>query len=130
MRRAVIDFTIRAIIAILGPVALLFAIIGLAAPARADEPGDVRGCYVTYHSQTGTFGFEPFLKVGDKESPSEDGEPEVWGFRPWNLEPPDENGTTYPVNILASRFVPLNMNKKVDAGTAKRTIRCPEGLWQ
>jgi hypothetical protein len=98
--------------------------------ARGDEKGDVRGCYVTYHSTTGTFSFEPFLKVADKESASEDGEPEVWGFRPWNLEPPDEDGKTHPVNVLADRFVPLGIFKEVRAGTITRRIRCPEGLWR
>lgn len=98
--------------------------------ARADEPGDVRGCYITYNSNNGTFLYEPFLKIAHpKENPSQDGEPEIWGFRPWNLESPDENGKTPPVNILESRFVPLNTFKEVPAGTGKRKIKCPDGLW-
>jgi hypothetical protein len=128
MLRAVVDFTIRAIIWILGPAALLLFILA-ASPVRADEPGDVRGCYVTYHSTTGKFSFEPFLKVADKESASEDGEPEIWGFRPWNLEPPDEDGKTHPVNVLADRFIPMGRNKEVRAGSMRRSIHCPEGLW-
>lgn len=103
---------------------LLFAVT-----AQADEPGDVRGCYVTYLAGNGTFRYEPFLKVADKATPDQDGAPEVWGFRPWNLELPDEDGKTHPVNIQEGRFVPLGAFKEVDAGTTKRRIKCPDGLW-
>lgn len=103
--------------------ALLF-VISMNASAE-----DVRGCIATYNSGNGAFLFEPFIKVADKEAPSEDGEPEVWGFNPWNLGEPDENGKVYPVNVLASRFIPLNVFKEVPAGTAKRRVRCPP-YWQ
>lgn len=104
-------------------------ILVFAATLHADEPGDVRGCYVAYIGTSGKFIYEPFLKVADKEAPAEDGESEVWGFRPWNLEPPDKEGKTHPVNIRAGRFVPLNTFAEVDAGTGKRRIKCPDGLW-
>lgn len=109
-------------------VLILVNLIALA--ADGDEPGDIRGCLVTYNSMTGKFLFEPFLKVKDKASPAEDGEPEIWGFRPWNLEPPDEDGKTNAVNVLASRFLPADKKfHTVKAGSAKRQVRCPEGLW-
>lgn len=101
----------------------------IALPIVADEPGDVRGCYAKYNSNTGKFAFEPFLKVANKKWASEEGEPEVWGFRPWNLLPPDEDGKTHPVNILDSQFIPLGISKEVPTGTTKRNVRCPEGLW-
>ena len=94
------------------------------------EEGDVKGCYVTYNPNNGGFLYEPFIKIAHpKENPSQDGEPEIWGFRPWNLEPPDEQGLTPPVNILESRFVPLGTFSEVNAGTTKRKIKCPDGLW-
>ena len=110
-------------------IALTFVCVMFALGAKAD-PGDVRGCYATYNGMTGKYLFEPFLKVADKTSSSQDGEPEVWGFRPWNLEPPDEKGKTHPVNILASRFIPADGKfYEVDAGTAKRRVKCPDGIW-
>lgn len=97
---------------------------------RLQQTGDEQGCYCTYYPQSGTFRFEPFLKIADKKSLSEDGEPEVWGFRVWNLEDPDEKGLTRPVNILASRYVPADgRTYEVRAGTMTRRVRCPEGLW-
>lgn len=110
---------------------LAFAIaVFCALPLFADEPGDVRGCYVTYLSGNGSFLYEPFLKVGDKESMSEDGASEIWGFRPWNLEAPDHEGKTHPVNIPDDRFVPLGGFKEVSAGSSRKRIKCPDGLWQ
>lgn len=94
----------------------------------ADNTGDVRGCYITYVGNN-RFLFEPFLKVADKESLSQDGEPEIWGFRPWNLEPPDKDGKTHPVNILEGRFIPMRVFKEVQAGTMRRNIKCPDNLW-
>lgn len=101
----------------------------VAGQCLADEKGDVRGCYVTYLSGNGKFLYEPFLKVADKESPAEDGKSEVWGFRPWNLEPPDREGKTHPVNISDDRFVPLGVFKLVPAGTREKSVKCPDGLW-
>lgn len=75
----------------------------------ADEPGDVRGGYFEYSWSSGQFRWEPFLKIdAPKEAPAENGEAEIWGFRVWNLEKPDKNGKTFPVNILESRFVPCD----------------------
>lgn len=109
---------------------LLTLLVVISFNANADEPGDERGCYITYNASTGKFRFEPFLKIAHpKLSPSEDGEPEIWGFRPWNPEPIDENGKTPPVNILESRFIPLHTLSEVRAGTARRKLRCPDGLW-
>ena len=109
---------------------ILILVNAIAFSANGDEPGDVRGCYVTYNGLTGNFLFEPFLKVKDKTSTSEDGEPEIWGFRTWNLEPPDKEGNTHPVNIRASRFLPAdNKFHEVQAGKGKRKLRCPKGLW-
>ena len=105
--------------------ALLFILASLSPADAEQQPGDIRGCYVTYIAQSGKYTFEPFLKVADKDSPSEDGEPEIWGFRPWNLQPPDEEGKTHPVNILESRFIPLRTFKQV----GPRSIKRPEGLW-
>lgn len=89
------------------------------------EPGDVRGCYATYLSQSGKYLFEPFLKVASKTSFSENGEPEIWGFRPWNLEPADEKGITNPVNILEDRFIEMRALKQV----GPRKIKCPDNIW-
>ena len=105
---------------------LLALLVAISFDAKAE---DVRGCYASYNSQTGGFSYEPFLKVRDKSSVSEDGQPEIWGFRPWNLEPPDKDGLTHPVNILESRFVPIGAFKEVPAGRSRRSIRCPDGLW-
>lgn len=99
-------------------------ILAIAALARGD-PGDVKGCICTYHSQSGKFTFEPFIKTADKASASEDGQPEVWGFKPWDLGEPDKTGKVYPVNVLASRFIPLNTFKEVPAGTTTRRVKCP-----
>lgn len=101
----------------------------VAAQCLADEKGDVRGCYITYLSGSGKFLYEPFLKVADKESTSEDDEPEIWGFRVWNLEPPDKQGKTHPVNISDGRFIPTGVFKLVRAGTVQKNVRCPDGLW-
>jgi len=106
-------------------IALAFICMMLALSANADQPGDVRGCVATYIPNTGKYIFEPFLKVQDKESPAEDGAPEIWGFRPWNLEPPDKEGKTHPVNIREDRFIELNIFKQV----GPRKVKCPEGLW-
>ena len=108
-------------------IALLIVCVMTALGAQADEPGDVRGCYCTYNGNTGKFLFEPVIKIAhEKTWASEDGEPEVWVFRVWNLEPPEEDGKTMPVNILASRFIPADGKAyEVDAGTAKRRVRCP-----
>jgi hypothetical protein len=102
--------------------ALLFVI---ANSAKADEPGDIRGCIATYFSNSGKYAFEPFLKIQDKESPAEDGAPEIWGFRPWNLEPPDKEGKTHPVNIREDQFIELRTFKQV----GPRKVKCPENLW-
>lgn len=93
------------------------------------EEGDEKGCYVTYNSMTGSFSYEPVLKVADKESASDEGEPEVWVFRVWNLEPPDKDGKTHPVNIHESRYIPMRIFKEVPAGSFRKRIRCPEKLW-
>lgn len=95
--------------------------------ANAEEP-PVQGCYATYNSISGKFSFEPFLKIGDKEYDSEDGQAEIWGFRPW-CEACKKDGEPFKVNILDSRFIPLNTAKKIPAGTTMRYIRCPNGLW-
>lgn len=89
---------------------------------RAD---DVRGCMVSYFSQSGSYAFEPFLKVADKESMAEDGAPEIWGFRPWNLEPPDKEGKTHPVNIREDQFIEMRTFKQV----GPRKVRCPDHIW-
>lgn len=98
----------------------------------------MRGGYFEYSFSQGKFRWEPFLKIAqEKQSPSQDGEPEIWGFRPWNLEPPDEKGLTPPVNILASRFVPCDGRfHKVEIQhpndpdrKVERSIRCPNVLW-
>jgi hypothetical protein len=95
-------------------------------PAEAnDQPGDVRGCIATYISQSGKYLYEPFLKVADKESPAEDGAAEVWGFRPWNLEPPDKEGKTHAVNVRADVFIPLHVFQQV----GPRRVKCPDGMW-
>lgn len=112
----------------------LILIIGAANLAygeeNKEEKGDVKGCMTTFNGNTGKFLFEPFLKVADKDSPDENGQPEIWGFRPWNLEPPDKDGKTHPVNIRDSRFIPMGTSKEVEAGSTKRMIRCPDGLWR
>lgn len=95
----------------------------------ADEPSDVRGCYARYNRMTGKFSFEPFLKVDVPPTDGEDGEMQVWGFRVWNLEPPDKNGKTHPVNIPETLFIPLNTYQEVPAGTRRKSIRCPDGIW-
>lgn len=110
--------------------ALMIVAVYFVAGVAFAEDGDVKGCYVTYNSNTGGFLYEPFIKIAhEKENPSEDGESEIWGFRPWNLEPPDKEGKTPPVNIRESRFVPIGVFKEVDAGRMKRRIKCPEGYF-
>jgi hypothetical protein len=101
---------------------------------HADEPGDVRGCWAKYNPQNGKFSYEPFLKIAhEKTWASEYGFPEVWGYRVWNLEPPDKNGITKPVNILEGQFVELGKNKEVqmypDNSEKVKATRCPNGLW-
>jgi hypothetical protein len=113
---------------------IVLVLVFLAVPVHADEPGDVRGCYAQYNTMNGQFVYEPFLKVSDKDSPSEYGLAEVWGFRPWNLLPPDKEGKTHPVNILEGQFIPIGKNKEVlmyrDNPDKKKSARCPEHLWQ
>jgi hypothetical protein len=110
-----------------------------AATLSADEPGDVRGGYFTYHWNSGTFGWEPFLRIAHpKSAPSENGEAEIWGFRPWNLEPPGRDGKTLPVNVLESRFIPcdgrshtVTISHPLDPDRrVERSIKCPEHLWR
>jgi hypothetical protein len=95
---------------------------------HAEEPKGVKGCYATYYSGDGKFRFEPFLKLGDKEYDSENGEAEIWGLRPWS-ESSKKDGKLVPVNVLESRFIPLNTAKEVPAGTMRRRIKCPDGFW-
>jgi hypothetical protein len=91
----------------------------------AIHPADVRGCYVTYNPTSGDFLYEPFLKVADKSSTSETGEPEVWGYRVWNLEAADADGRTRVVNIAASRFVPADGKAhERPAGSVSRYLKC------
>lgn len=99
----------------------------IASLASADED-DVKGCYVTYNPQTGKFAYEPFLKTRDSEYTSEDGEPEVWGVRPWS-EAARKDGKPIEVNVADNRFIPLNTLKEVKAGTTSRRIKCPDGFW-
>ena len=87
--------------------------------------GDERGCIATYIATSGKFLYEPFLKIAAKETFSEDGKPEVWGFRVWNPEPPDSAGMTAPVNVPEEIWIPLNVFKEVPAGTTRKSIRCP-----
>jgi hypothetical protein len=87
----------------------------------ADDSQDVRGCIATYLPTSNSFTYEPFLKVAAKPTLSEDGRPEVWGFRVWNLEPPDADGLTHPVNVLEENFIPENELKQV----GPRTTKCP-----
>lgn len=99
----------------------------VAQEVRAEE--GVKGVYVTYNSSKGNFAFEPFLKTGDKEYDSEDGQAEIWGYKPWS-EAAKKNGQPIKVNVPAARFVPCDRKShEVDAGTLKRMIRCPEGFW-
>lgn len=105
-------------------VLILFLFFCLAAVSPADAE-DIQGCMATYYSQSGHYAFEPFLKVADKESPAEDGAPEVWGFRPWNLEPPDRQGKTHPVNIRDDAFIPMRTFKQV----GPRRVKCPDTFW-
>ena len=94
--------------------------------AGALQVGDVKGCYFTYYPSSGTVLFEPFLKIADKKWSDEYGEPEIWGFRTTNLEPPDEHGKTPPVNIPASLFVPADGKfYEIPAGTTSRRVKCP-----
>lgn len=109
---------------------LLALLVSISFGANGDEPRDVRGCLYSYDARSGKISFEPFLMVQEKASLSEDGQPEVWGFRPWNLEPPDEHGLTKPVNVLKSRFLTLNRYHDVQTGTASRRIRCPAFDWK
>lgn len=114
--------------------ASLLALFSAANVASADEPGDVRGCWAVYNPQTGKFLYEPFLKVDHPKTwVSEYGFPEVWGYRTWNLEDPEEDGTTKVVNILEAQFIELGKNKEVqlyrDDDTKKKATRCPDGLW-
>lgn len=98
---------------------------------RADEPGDERGCYAKWDSMKGQFYYEPFLKV-PTTTDGEEGEIQVWGFRPWNLEAPKADGKTYPVNIPETRYIRMGVNKEVpmsDADHLKAT-RCPDVLWK
>ena len=109
----------------------------VAAQMFADEPGDVRGGYFVYSWSQGKFAWEPFLKVQSKQSPSESGEPEVWGFRPWNLLPPEEDGTTKVVNVLESHFIPCDGKHHKKEWThphdpdrkIERWLKCPDILW-
>lgn len=133
---------------ILGSPALFFAILALSgtvvscASAHAErtalQPGDVRGAYLAYNWSTGKFAWEPFIKIAyEKGAPSESGELEIWGFRPWNLEPPKKDGKTYPVNILASHFIPCDgqshdvrlLHPNEPERVVERKLRCPEILW-
>lgn len=127
--------TVRWIILALAWLALYAYVV---ASARADEPGDVRGGYFTYRWSSGTFAWEPFLKIAHpKEAASPEGEPEIWGFRPWNLEAADEDGKTPPVNILESRFVPcdgrmhhVTIRHPSESGRqVERRLACPAILW-
>lgn len=102
------------------------------------EPGDVRGGYFEYSWSQGKFRWEPFLKIAaEKQYASESGEPEIWGFRPWNLEPLDEKGLTHPVNVIAASFVPCDGRQhKVTIRhphepdrEVERWVKCPDILW-
>lgn len=99
-------------------------VLMMAANAKGDE-GDVRGCIATYLPRTGQYVYEPFLKIAAKESFSEDGRAEVWGFRLWNLEPTDKAGNTRPVNVLEDNFIELGVLKQV----GPRKVKCPP-YWQ
>jgi len=87
----------------------------------SERSGDVRGCLAIFIRSENTYRFEPFLKVASKDSFSEDGKPEVWGFRLWNLETPDAKGLTAPVNALEENFIPLDKFKVV----GPRAVKCP-----
>lgn len=94
----------------------------------AEEPQGIKGCYATYYPQDGKFRFEPFLKTRDKEYSDQDGEPEIWGLRPWS-ESSKKDGKLTEVNVMEARFIPLGRAKKVPAGTMQRMVKCPDGYW-
>jgi len=97
----------------------------VADPHAAVQPGDIRGCLAYWHSSANSFTYEPFVKVADKEARGEDGATEIWGFRTWNLEPPDKEGLTHPVNVPDDIFIPLGQFREVRAGLSKKATRCP-----
>jgi hypothetical protein len=88
-----------------------------ASPLQAE---DEKGCLAYFNRQNGSFTYEPFLKIADKTSFSEDGKPEVWGFRLWNLEK-EKDGKTHAVNVLEEIWIPNGKLKKV----GPRKTRCP-----
>ena len=117
---------------------IAFGVTLFAAAQMFAEDGDVRGGYFEYSWSQGKFRWEPFLKIPfDNGKMSENGESEIWGFRVWNLEPPKEDGKTYPVNVLESHFVPCDRKMHLVIIThpndpdrkVERNVKCPENLW-
>lgn len=99
-------------------------------PNAGDPKTDVKGCICTYSSQSGKFYFEAFIKTADKESPDENGEPEIWGFNvePGNLELVHEirDGKVIPVNVKAKEWIPADGKMHdVQAGSMTRKVKCP-----
>lgn len=111
----------------------------LVASTYADEPGDVRGGIFEYSWSQGKFRWEPFLKIRHPHEGALDdtGNAMIFGFRVWNLEPPDEKGLTHPVNVIADRFIPCDgkMHKVVikhpqePDRQVERWLKCPPVLW-
>lgn len=112
--------------------ALLFSIAmnANAAERKVKKPPDneVKGCYVTYNSVSGGISREPFLKTRDKDFAAEDGEAEIWGYKPWS-QSATKDGQHIEVNVAASRFIPLGKAQNVPTGTTRRWVTCPAGFW-
>jgi hypothetical protein len=114
----------------LAAAAILAALFVSDAHARTTKrpAGDVRGCIVSFARRSGEVValYQPFLKVADKDSPSADGEPEVWGFSLWDLGEPDADGKVKPINVRVVSFIPNGATINLPNGLGGITrCRCP-----
>lgn len=111
----------------------LFFSVHMMGEVNAGRPEtDEKGCLCKYNSQNGQITPIPFIKTGEKEYGSEEGEPEIWGYIVTNLgnyeHERDKDGNVHPVNVLKSKFVPADGKAhEIPTGTMTRRYVCR--LW-
>lgn len=95
----------------------ILATLCIALAVHAEEvkvEEQTHGCLVSaYDNGNSTPVFDFFVKVANKEYPSDDGKAEIWGYIPPGPPEKDRNGYYIYRNALEERFIPAGRAKSV-----------------
>lgn len=78
------------------------------------EPTEsTKGCHLLGCSTSGGCVFEYFVKTADNEYDSEDGEHQIWGYNPADIQR-DKSGKPFYITIPENKFLKAGMVKHVE----------------